>query len=89
MHIILNAKFVSQSLFKKASTKGVSRCACIVFDVPKEDGIRTHTSEATACQVSRNQCGQCGQSYKHFTLVNYYSRAVIWGNFKSGMTLES
>ena len=30
----------------------------------------------------------CGQSYKHFTLVNYNSRVVIWGNFKSGMTLE-
>ena len=27
----------------------------------------------------------CGQSYKHFTLVNYYSRVVIWGNFKTGM----
>ena len=30
-----------------------------------------------------------GQSYKHFTLVNYDSRAVIWSNFQSGMTLES
>ena len=30
-----------------------------------------------------------GQSYKHFTLVNYDSRVVIWGIFKSGMTLES
>ena len=30
-----------------------------------------------------------GQSYKHFTLVNYDSRVVIWGNFKSGTTLES
>ena len=26
----------------------------------------------------------CGQSYKHFTLVNYDSRVVIWGIFKSG-----
>ena len=30
-----------------------------------------------------------GQSYKHFTLVNYDSRVVIWGNFKLGTTLES
>ena len=30
-----------------------------------------------------------GQSYKHFTIVNYDSRVVIWGIFKSGMTLES
>ena len=30
-----------------------------------------------------------GQSYKTFTLVNYNSRVVIWGIFKSGMTLES
>ena len=31
----------------------------------------------------------CGQSYKQFTIVIYDSRVVIWGNFKSGMTLES
>ena len=31
----------------------------------------------------------CGQSYKHFTLVNYDSGVVIWGIFQSGMTLES
>ena len=30
-----------------------------------------------------------GQSYKHFTLVNYDSRVVIWGIFQSGTTLES
>ena len=30
-----------------------------------------------------------GQSYKQFTLVNYESRVVIWGIFKSGTTLES
>ena len=29
-----------------------------------------------------------GQSYKQFTLVNYNSRVVIWGIFKSGTTLE-
>ena len=31
----------------------------------------------------------CGQSYKHFALVNYDSKVVIWGNFQSGTTLES
>ena len=31
----------------------------------------------------------CGQSYKHFMLVNYDSRVVIWGIFQSGTTLES
>ena len=30
-----------------------------------------------------------GQSYKGSTIVNYDSRVVIWGIFKSGMTLES
>ena len=30
-----------------------------------------------------------GQSYKQFMLVIYDSRVVIWGIFKSGMTLES
>ena len=31
----------------------------------------------------------CGQSYKQFTIVIYDSRVVMWGNFKSGTTLES
>ena len=31
----------------------------------------------------------CGQSYKHFMLIIYESRVVIWGIFKSGTTLES
>ena len=30
-----------------------------------------------------------GQYYKHFTLVNYDSKVVIWGIFQSGTTLES
>ena len=30
-----------------------------------------------------------GQSYKTFMLVNYDSRVVIWGIFKSGTTTES
>ena len=31
----------------------------------------------------------CGQSYKGSMIKNYDSRVVIWGNFKSGTTLES
>ena len=31
----------------------------------------------------------CGQSYKHFTIIIYDPRVVIWGIFKSGTTLES
>ena len=31
---------------------------------------------------------QCGQSYKQFTLLIQESGVVIWGIFKSGMTLE-
>ena len=31
----------------------------------------------------------CGQSYKHFMIINYNSRVIIWGIFKSGTTLES
>ena len=30
----------------------------------------------------------CGQSYKSSTIVNYESRVILWGNFKSGTTLE-
>ena len=30
-----------------------------------------------------------GQSYKHFTLVNYKSWVIIWGIFQSGTTLGS
>ena len=30
-----------------------------------------------------------GQSYKGSMIVNYDSRVVIWGIFKSGTTLES
>ena len=29
-----------------------------------------------------------GQSYKGSTIVNYCSKVVIWGIFKSGTTLE-
>ena len=39
--------------------------------------------------VEHSGCKTCGQYYKHFTLVNYNSRVVIWGIFQSGTTLES
>ena len=44
--------------------------------------------------VNANKLSDCkssisGQSYKGSMIVNYDSRVVIWGNFKSGTTLES
>ena len=30
-----------------------------------------------------------GQSYRHFTIINYNSRVVMWGIFKPGTTLKS
>ena len=39
--------------------------------------------------ITYNLGSTCGQSYKHFTLVNYDSRVVKWGIFQSGTTLES
>ena len=39
--------------------------------------------------IKRDIKKSCGQSYKHFTLVIYDSRVVIWGIFQSGTTLES
>ena len=38
---------------------------------------------------AKSDSNNCGQSYKHFMLVNYDSRVVIWGIFQSGTTLES
>ena len=31
--------------------------------------------------LSVNDISTCGQAYKHFTLVNYDSRVVIWAIF--------
>ena len=45
------------------------------------------TTFAIANEILRLKAS--GQSYKQFTLVIYNSRVVIWGNFKSGTTLES
>ena len=38
--------------------------------------------------VGLHNIGSCGQSYKHFTIVIYDPRVVIWSVFKSGTTLE-
>ena len=39
------------------------------------------------CHTPSHTCS--GQSYKHFTIVIYDPRVVIWGVFKSVTTLES
>ena len=60
------------------------------------DSFPIHPSRFKPCLWLGNfllQSSDCmletsGQSYKHFTLVNYDSRVVIWGIFQSGMTLE-
>ena len=45
--------------------------------------------EGGTTQVTTINAENSGQSYKHFTLVNYDSRVIIWGIFQSGTTLES
>ena len=42
-----------------------------------------------ALHCGKDQKEASGQSYKHFTLLNYDSRVVIGGIFQSGTTLES
>ena len=44
---------------------------------------------AHVCLPTRVNGLSSGQSYKQFTIIIYNSRAIIWGNFKSGTTLES
>ena len=39
----------------------------------------------TECE---NHCTAVTNLIKHFTLINYDSRVVIWGIFQSGTTLE-
>ena len=56
---------------------GALSCWCKIFL-----SLQKNFVDVTANRTS-------GQSYKHFTLVNYDSRVVIWGIFQSGMTLES
>ena len=57
------------------------------------DTLRSPSCEgnkiANQTELTDEGFGTCGQSYKHFTLVNYDSRVVIWGIFQSGTTLES
>ena len=50
--------------------------------------IRLATGEATDQDMMTSTSDFCGQSYKQFVLVIYKSRIVIWGIFKSCMTLE-
>ena len=53
---------------------------------------RTETVDQRETQKYRDRGRQmeiCGQSYKHFTIVIYDPRVVIWGVFKSGTALES
>ena len=49
-----------------------------------EQPCSSGTAPARRCP----KAGACGQSYKHFTLVNYDSRVVLWGIFQSGTTLD-
>ena len=52
----------------------------------EKDGKRLSLTVPTTTTTITNDTS--GQSYKGSTIVNYDSRVVIWGNFKSGMTLE-
>ena len=46
--------------------------------------------ELFKCKIAWRQSHvTSGQSYNHFTIVNYDSSVVIWGIFKSGTTLEA
>ena len=62
-----------------------------VKDVSKEDRSQRTKKRfySGSHSVILAQAWTCGQSYKHFTVVNYDPRVVIWGIFKSGTTLES
>ena len=44
---------------------------------------------ASDLETGKSKKYTCGQSYKGSMIVNYNSRVVIWGIFKSGTTLES
>ena len=65
---------IQSGLFDQIGTK-------ITFNTIKKAKVLTELSCAND-QAS-------GQSYKHFTFVNYDSRVIIWGIFQSGTTLES
>ena len=61
--------------------------------VATEEHLDLHVAEvAPGIRLSLeviNKNASCGQSYKQFRIVIYDPRVVIWGNFMSGMTLES
>ena len=48
--------------------------------------LQSHCFENCLCSCDLDTSGQ---SYKHFTIIIYYPRVIIWGVFKSGTTLES
>ena len=57
-----------------------------ILSSPKRDRLVRHLH---MCELAIIGLEPCGQSYNHFTIVNYDSSVVIWGIFKSGMTLEA
>ena len=67
------------------------------LDIFEPAGIRFVSVQHEQNAVSKLLCSlnllmwtsASGQSYKAPTIVNYDSRVVIWGIFKSGTTLES
>ena len=55
----------------------------------KAGNIHKHVSvcQTQSSKIHGEVLETCGQSYKQFTLVNYDSRNVIWGIFKSVVNL--
>ena len=51
-------------------------------------GVCTYSFQRTL-NIGEVRLTICGQSYNHFTIINYDSSIVIWGIFKSGTTLEA
>ena len=69
---------------------GKKRFNKIGSNLPRHPALFSATSSCKTFEANiGNNQRTSGQSYKHFTLVNYNSRVVIWGIFKSGTTLES
>ena len=60
-----------------------SDCYKIVFKSSCAAGRESRNSDSKKTEKMTSD-----QSYKHFTIVNYDSRVIIWGIFKSGTTLE-
>ena len=68
-----------------------------MFNMPAPNVLKMQSPERMYRKWTHSKSGQenthcqwnCGQSYKHFMIVNYGSRVVIWGIIQSGTTLES